>query len=106
MGYEYDAIPNDVDDYRRRRDTLPLEFESLPTFSRSVGVHEVWLSDPQRPEGGWEEVQLVFGQDGVRLTCMTALSASVRQDLRVVLASIGGAGGARYVDDDGEPAAF
>lgn len=106
MGYEYDAIPNDVDDYRRRRDTLPLELESLPSFSRRVGAYEVWLSDPGRPDGGWEEVQLVFGCDGVRLACMTPLSVSVRKDLRVILASIGGSGGARYVDDDGEPASF
>ncbi|QWF19388.1 hypothetical protein [Lysobacter capsici] len=106
MGYEYDAIANDVDDYRRRRDTLPLELESLPTFSRSVGAREIWLSEPGRPEGGWEEVQLVFGHDRVRLTCMTALSTAVRNDLRVVLALIGGTGGARYVDDDGESASF
>lgn len=106
MGYEYDAIPNDVDDYRRRRDTLPSELESLPTFSRRVSACEVWLSGPGRPEGGWEDVQLVFGQDRVRLTCMAPLSASVRGDLRVVLAVIGGVGGARYVDDDGEPASF
>ncbi|KRB04399.1 hypothetical protein [Lysobacter sp. Root690] len=106
MGYEYDAIPNDVDDYRRRCDTLPLELESLATFSRSVGAYEVWLSDPGRPGSGWEEVQLVFGRDRVRLTCMTPLSDSVRSDLRLVLALVGGSGGARYVGDDGEPAGF
>lgn len=106
MGYEYHAIANDPDDYRRRREALLSELESWATFSRRAGPREIWLSDPARPQCGWEEAQLLFVDSGVHLTCMAPLSAAVRADLRALLARIGGAAGARYLDDDGEPASL
>jgi hypothetical protein len=65
-----------------------------------------WLSDPLRPEHGWDEVQLLFGDARVHLTCMTPLSAAVRADLRELLRLVAGAGQARYIDDDGDTAQF
>ncbi|SDY52765.1 hypothetical protein SAMN04487939_10325 [Lysobacter sp. yr284] len=103
MGYEYDALPDDPDDYLRRRAELIDAAAALPSFSRRAGACELWLSDPARAVDGWEQAQLVFGERSVRVTCMTALSAMVRADLRALPALLGGA---RYVDDDGEPAAF
>lgn len=103
MGYEYDLVPDDPDDYLRRRAALIDAVAALPSFSRRAGACELWLSDPARPADGWEEAQLVFGERDVRLTCMTPLGALVRADLRALP---GVFGGARYVDDDGEPAAF
>lgn len=103
MGYEYDALPDDPADYLSRRAELVEAAAALPTFSRRAGAFEVWLSAPERPAQGWDEVQLLFAPTGVRLACMTALSEAVRADLRALLRLLGGAG---YVDDDGEPAAF
>ncbi|MGO4259140.1 hypothetical protein [Lysobacter sp. TAB13] len=106
MGYEYDAIADDAGDYLRRRERLLREAAALPSFRRQAGPHEIWLSDPAGPADGWDEVQLLFGEARVRLTCMRPLSPAVRADLRELLRLIGGAGQARYVDDDGEPAQF
>lgn len=103
MGYEYDALPDDPADYRRRRVALVDAVAGLPSFRRRVGADEVWLRDPGRTDDGWDEVQLVFGEASVRLACMAPLSAAVRADLRALPRLLGGA---RYVDDDGEPAAF
>ncbi|MFK3648736.1 hypothetical protein ACI2IY_09870 [Lysobacter enzymogenes] len=103
VGYEYDALPDDPADYRRRRAALVDAAEALPSFRRRVGADELWLCDPGRAGDGWDEVQLIFGEAGVRLACMTPLSAAVRADLRALPALLGGA---RYVDDDGGPAAF
>jgi len=103
MGYEYDAVPDDPAAYRRRRAQLIEAAAGLPTVRRRVGERELWLRDPAGPVAGWDEVQLVFGDDGVRLACMTPLSEAVRADLRALPALLGGA---RYVDDDGEAAGF
>lgn len=37
MGYEYDAIANDVDDYRRRRDVSLQLVEALVTLACKYG---------------------------------------------------------------------
>ncbi|QWP75544.1 hypothetical protein J5226_18275 [Lysobacter sp. K5869] len=103
MGYEYDAVPDDPNDYRRRRAQLVEAATALPSFHHRVGAFEIWLCAPDRPPEGWDEVQLMFGPDRVRLACMTPLTERVRADLRALPALLGGA---RYLDDDGEPAAF
>jgi len=103
MGYEYDALPDDPAAYRRRRAQLIEAAAGLPSVCRRVGERELWLRDPAGPAEGWDEAQLVFGDDCVRLACMTPLSAAVRADLRALPQLLGGA---RFVDDDGEAAAF
>jgi len=105
MGYEYKAIPDDVEDYRRRRQALLLQIESLPTFAGRGGPEQAGLDDAphlQRNVRWGDPVQLWFEPDRVHVLCAGALSEALRRDLRELLRMIGG----RYVDDDGEPAAF
>lgn len=105
MGYEYRAMPDDPADYRRRREALLLQVESLPTFAGRGGPDQVGLDDAPQPlrNRRWgDPVQLWFEPDHVHVLCAGALSEALRVDLRELLRMIGG----RYVDDDGEPAAF
>ncbi|WP_046656513.1 hypothetical protein [Lysobacter capsici] len=53
MGYEYDAIPNDVDDYRRRREVLLQQIENLATFACKYGSRGFGLDYAHQPDPRW-----------------------------------------------------
>ncbi len=106
MGYEYDLVPRDGGDYRRRRELLAAGMAELASFRGAPSPGQAWLRDPGRDDSGWDEVHVVFGPERVRIACMAPLSEAVRADLRRLAVRVGGQAGADWCDDDGEPAVF
>ncbi|MGO1072855.1 hypothetical protein [Lysobacter sp. CA199] len=92
MGFEYEAIPNDVDDYRRRRDALALQIEILPTFARRYGPYAVGLDDGLPYDERWgDPVQLEFAEACVQMTCSKPLRGVLLADIGELLRMMGAA---------------
>lgn len=90
MGIEYEVIPHDVDAYRRQRDVLARQAETLPTFAHRYGPYAVGLSDGAKYDERWgDPVQLEFAENSMQILCIMPLRDALLADVRELMRMIG-----------------